>query len=81
MDDIEEGKDADEELLPDEEREISEAERRQAEAYQQEAENEERDSEINEEQTGDQSPEAIIEENGKFVTPTHVIWIWKTSSK
>lgn len=62
MDDIEEGKDADQELclLPDEDREISEQEKEQAIAYQQEAENEDR------EQAEGSTDWPNAEENGKL---------------
>lgn len=65
VDDIEEGKGADEELclLPDEEREISDADRERAMQNQQQAdENDENDPEN---EAMDTNLEAEIEENGK----------------
>lgn len=74
MDDIEEGKDADEEvcLLPDEEREISDADKARAMANQEADENEENEAadnegenETNELPDGEADSENI-DENGNF---------------
>lgn len=68
VDDIEEGRGADELLLPDEEREISDADRERALQNQQEAEeNDEPENEQENEQDNETSETNIeaIEENGK----------------
>lgn len=67
VDDLEEGKGADEELclLPDEEREITDADKERALADQQAADNEDQENEANEVED-QETTEQTIEENGKF---------------
>lgn len=67
VDDIEEGKGADEELclLPDEEREISDADKERAMQNQQQADENENENEDQENEAGEGNLEAI-EENGKI---------------
>lgn len=67
VDDLEEGRGADEELclLPDEEREISDADKERAIANQQADENDDQDNEAVEDQENE-APENNIEENGEY---------------